>query len=330
MDVDERATTPDVQRDLSGQHDGVVVDRDEQGVGEQPAHRGVGAFHVDRTSSGRHPADARRTCGEQLDDLPGGSRRSREQRVEAVAVVEGAGDRVDGRHRLGHRRQFELGESEIGAQGGQPTGRQLCEQDAKRRTEMCRGRYQVARDRDQPHRVVGAPHERRLTQPLQSRREPVRRDVEEPGHRLDVDRVGRQGESLDHLEAADVEAVEGDLDRGPAGRASRQRGDVGGHRMKEVGPQREHPGEIVVGLLAQPADEVDLLLAHPVYVSRDGRGGLVACRAVTSGLRTSGCLLDGQAHREHEVASVDALIHAEAIEVFDVGRHGEWNRIPDA
>ena len=74
----ERVPATHLQGDLAGQHHGVVVDGDQQGVREQPADRRVGAGRIDRTASS-WDSTGRRPAGEQLDDLTGRGRCAPEQ-----------------------------------------------------------------------------------------------------------------------------------------------------------------------------------------------------------------------------------------------------------
>ena len=180
-----------LHRDLARQHDREVVDRDQEGVREQPPDRGIGAGRVDGTPSSGD-STGRRADGEQVDNLASGVRCAAEQLAQLRGIFEHAGQgvnrgggRSDADSRIADARQCQVGE-----QPGELAARNMLKQRARGWSEGGGCRHQIADDGKQPQLVIVTPDHYRLPHSLERRHELCRWDVEQRGQGPDVGRVG--------------------------------------------------------------------------------------------------------------------------------------------
>ena len=265
----ERRPAAQGQADLAGQLDGAAVDRDEQRVGEQPAHGAVGV-------GGRHGpqrvADLaeRRTGGEGLEDLAAAVVHPRQQRVQPGAVGEQLRRPGDPRPRRQVERLEQGGELAVGV-ARQAGGHRAPEPGGTRARDL-------AHRADQVQRVVAAPDQREVAQPVDARLHlgRARRPAHQRAEPRERARVLGEHEPVDERQAERVELLQGAQHRQPHAGAGREHAQVGRHGDGEVGARAQQGREALVRPRAQPVGEAARRRVHPGEASRRVRFRLVA------------------------------------------------------
>ena len=279
----ERGLAADQQPDLAGQLDGVGVDRDQQAVRQQPAHRRLGL--VRRHRSGRVPDRAQRRAGREL-------------RQHLALAVAGAADQGAQPDRVGEGlaqqrprdRLAGVGQAERGQHRGElGAGRDRQQRPVRPAEPAGVHADHLAHGAGHVQAVVVAPDQGQPAQPVDGgpdrRRGHVREELPDravrPGgagqQRGRVPdgavargrRLGRQQHRVQHLQGPGVQVLQRPQHREPDAGPVGERAEVAGGRDREVGAGAEQVGEHPVRLPAQPVGEAACpALGHPDQSSR--------------------------------------------------------------
>ena len=218
LEVSDERSAAQRHRDLAGEDDGVGSERLEQVGGEQPLHGG--ARLSDGTVGPFEPA-YRWAPDQALERLacPGGC--LAQDTLDLGGVV---GVHRDSAPRVGH---------------GRPEARGV-------------GAECLAHGIDEVELVVGAPDQREGAEAFDRGAQSRVVELGEPGEEIGVGRrLGQGAESGDDLQGERVEAIECSCRGGAGRRTRRERGEVGRHRVDEIGPCGEQRGQRVVVAGAQ-------------------------------------------------------------------------------
>ncbi len=295
------AAAAQVQGEFAGQHHRGRAGRQQQAAGQQPLDGAVRVRggHLPggvRDGAGRRPPD------QALQQAGGGGRCLVEQRGQPLAVAEQRGERGDGGDRVGGGRQPGAGQQllEAGgrhADGGLGQGRAEAGAAGVERA----GGERLADGEDQAQRRVRPPDQGLFAQPGERGRESggdggpvdrvgagVRLDPGGPGQQVADHGVGRAlgrgGQRLGGLQREAVQPFQGTQHGRPTGEPGGQLGEVGGHRVQQVGAGPEQRGDSLVlpaaeflgqrpgGACAGGARRA-LRCGHPLQISQHpGRG----------------------------------------------------------